>query len=128
MGGAATEVSGTTRHILLESANFDFLSIRRTSQHLRLYSEAGQRFGRGIDPELTPLGLLRAGRFMETLGGGTLHRDIADTYPNRPRAKQIALPLGDVKRLLGIDIGLDETVRLLTALEFSGNRNGCAAG
>ncbi|ETW96279.1 MAG: hypothetical protein ETSY1_27285 [Candidatus Entotheonella factor] len=118
MGGAATEVSDTTRHILLESANFDFLSIRRTSQHLRLYSEAGQRFGRGMDPELTPLGLLRAGRLMESLGGGTLHPDIADTYPNRPGTKLITLPLGDVKRLLGIDIGQDETVRMLTALEF----------
>lgn len=118
MGGAATEVSASTRHILLESANFDFLSIRRTSQHLRLYSEAGQRFGRGMDPELTPLGLLRAGRLMERLSSGTLHRDLADTYPNRPSAKQISLPLGDVKRLLGIDIGLDETVRMLSALEF----------
>jgi phenylalanyl-tRNA synthetase beta chain len=119
MGGAATEVTDTTRHVLLESANFDFLSIRRTSQQLRLYSEAGQRFGRGLDPELTPLGLLRAGRLMERLGGGTLHPDIADTYPNRPSTKHIALPLHDVKRILGIDIGLNETVRMLSALEFS---------
>ena len=118
MGGAATEVTDSTRRILLESANFDFLSIRRTSQQLRLFSEAGQRFGRGLDPELTPLGLLRASRLMERLGGGALHGDIADAYPNRPEAKRIALPLGDVNRLLGIDIGLDETVRMLSALEF----------
>lgn len=118
MGGADTEVSDATRHILLEAANFDFLSIRRTSQHLKLFSEAGQRFGRGIDPELTPLGLLRASRLMESLGGGSLHPDIADTYPNPPSPKRLSLPLGDVKRLLGIDIGQDETVRMLTALEF----------
>lgn len=118
MGGAATEVSDTTRHILLESANFDFLSIRRTSQQLTLFSEAGQRFGRGLDPELTPLGLLRASRLMESLGGGALHPDIADAYPNPPSPKRLSLPLGDVKRLLGIDIGQDETVRMLTALEF----------
>ncbi len=118
MGGAATEVSDTTQRILLESANFDFLSIRRTSQHLKLFSEAGQRFGRGLDPELTPLGLLRASRLMESLGGGTLHPHIADTYPNPPSPKRLSLPLGDVKRLLGIDIGQEETVRMLTALEF----------
>ena len=121
MGGFATEVTDGTRRILLESANFDFLSIRRTSQQLRLFSEAGQRFGRGMDPELTPLGLLRAGRLMESLGGGDLHGDIADAYPIQAGAKRLALPLGDVKRLLGIDIGLDETVRMLSALEF-----GCA--
>src|SRR5215467_8413502 len=46
MGGAPTEVSERTRHILLESANFDAISIRRTAQALRLASEAAQRFGR----------------------------------------------------------------------------------
>ena len=47
MGGAATEVTGGTRHIFLESANFHFVNIRRTAQQLRLHSEAAQRFGRG---------------------------------------------------------------------------------
>ena len=50
MGGAATEVTEGTRHIFLESANFNFVNIRRTSQQLRLHSEAAQRFGRGGGP------------------------------------------------------------------------------
>ena len=75
MGGATTEVSERTRHILLESANFYSISIRRTSQALRLASEAAQRFGRGVDSALTLPALVRASRLMEELGGGTMHAD-----------------------------------------------------
>src|SRR5262249_56107492 len=53
MGGATTEVSAQTRRILLESANFNPISIRRTSQALRLASEAAQRFVRGDHSTLT---------------------------------------------------------------------------
>jgi phenylalanyl-tRNA synthetase beta chain len=118
MGGAAAEVSEQTRHILLESANFDFVSIRRTSQHLRLSSEAAQRFGRGIDSELTLPALLRASRLMEEVGGGTLQAEIADTYPLQPRPKTITLRPSEVTRTLGLDFPLDEIVRILASLEF----------
>ena len=84
MGGATTEVSERTRHILLESANFNSISIRRTSQALRLASEAAQRFGRGVDSALTLPALVRASRLMEEFGGGTMHAEIADTYPQPP--------------------------------------------
>jgi phenylalanyl-tRNA synthetase beta chain len=119
MGGAATEVSASTRHILLEAAHFDFLSIRRTSQHLRLVSEAAQRFGRGLDPQLARPALLRAGRLMEELAGGRLHTEIADTYPRPPDPKSILLRPAEVKRLLGMDFSLAELTRILTALECS---------
>src|SRR4029450_13095678 len=91
MGGATTEVSERTRHILLESANFSSISIRRTAQALRLASEAAQRFGRGVDSALTLPALVRAGRLMEELGGGTMHADIADPYPQPPQARRITL-------------------------------------
>jgi phenylalanyl-tRNA synthetase beta chain len=128
MGGARTEVSAQTRHILLEAANFDFVSIRRTSQRLRLASEAAQRFGRGLDPYLTVPALVRAGRLMETLGGGTLHPDIADTFPQPPRPKTITLRPAEVRRLLGMDFSAEDIGRILTALEFSCTTHHDSAG
>jgi phenylalanyl-tRNA synthetase beta chain len=119
MGGAATEVSEGIRQVLLEAAHFDFVSIRRTSQQLRLSTEAAQRFGRGIDPQLTVPSLIRAGRLMEALGGGRLHPEIADTYPLPSRPKTITLRPAEVKRILGMDFGLPELTRILSALEFS---------
>lgn len=121
MGGAATEVTERTRHIFLESANFNFVNIRRTAQQLRLHSEAAQRFGRGVDPELTIPALLRASRLMETLGGGALHPDVADTYPAPPSPKTITLRAAEVTRILGMAFSPADMTSILTSLEF-----GCA--
>src|SRR5206468_4864044 len=52
MGGAETEVSASTTNVLLESANFDFLNVRRTMRALELPSEASQRFSKGVHPEM----------------------------------------------------------------------------
>ena len=122
MGGAATEVTERTRHVFLESANFNFVNIRRTSQQLRLHSEAAQRFGRGVDPALTISALLRASRLMETLGGGTLHPEIADTYPAPPSPKTITLRAAEVTRILGMAFSPSDMTRILASLEF-----GCTA-
>ena len=122
MGGAATEVTEGTRHVFLESANFHFVNIRRTSQQFRLHSEAAQRFGRGVDPNLTIPALLRASRLMETLGGGSLHPEIADTYPAPPVARNVTLHAAEVSRILGMDFSVADMTRILTSLEF-----GCAA-
>ena len=118
MGGAATEVTEGTRHVFLESANFNFVNIRRTSQQLRLHSEAAQRFGRGVDPDLTISALLRASRLMETVGGGVLHPEIADTYPAPPSPKTITLRAAEVTRILGMAFSPDDMTRILTSLEF----------
>jgi len=118
MGGATTEVSERTRHILLESANFSSISLRRTAQVLRLASEAAQRFGRGVDRALTLPALVRASRLMEEVGGGTMHAEIADTYPQPLRPRRITLRTAEVKRLLGMDFGLETMQRILSALDF----------
>jgi phenylalanyl-tRNA synthetase beta chain len=118
MGGATTEVSERTRHILLESANFYSISIRRTSQALRLASEAAQRFGRGVDSALTLPALVRASRLMEELGGGTMHAEIADTYPQPPQTRRITLRAAEVKRLLGMAFSIETMQRILSALDF----------
>ena len=118
MGGGTTEVSERTRHILLESANFSSSSIRRTSQALRLVSEAAQRFGRGVDSALTLPALVRASRLMEELGGGTMHAEVADTYPLPPQARRITLRAAEVKRILGMDFRVETMQRILAALAF----------
>lgn len=118
MGGAATEVSERTRHILLESANFNAISIRRTSKALQLASEAAQRFGRGIDSALTLPALVRASRLMEELGGGAMHADVADTYPRPPSPRRLTLRAAEVQRLLGMDFSVETMSRILSALEF----------
>ena len=119
MGGLESEITDATTDILLESANFHFLSVRRTSRLLGLTSEAAQRFGRQVDPELTVPAALRAARLMADLAGGTVAPSIGDVYPGRQPLRTLELNPTDVTRILGVDIPSEDVVRILTALEFT---------
>jgi phenylalanyl-tRNA synthetase beta chain len=118
MGGAETEVSKATTNVLLESANFDFLSIRRTMRDLNLPSEASYRFSRGVHPELVRPALERAADLMRQYAGATVCRGLVDAYPAPPAARVIDLPMTEVRRILGVDLGVAECTRLLKALEY----------
>ncbi len=118
MGGRESEITDATTDVLLESANFHFLSVRRTSRLLGLTSEAAQRFGRQVDPELTVPAALRAALLMAELAGGTVAPSIGDVYPGRQPSRTLELNPADVTRILGVGIPPDEIVRILTALEF----------
>jgi phenylalanyl-tRNA synthetase beta chain len=119
MGGAETELSGTTTNILLEVANFDFVSIRKTARQFDLHSEASYRFSRGIHPEMVKPVAQRTAELFRQLGGGTVCQGMVDVYPTKPPTQGITLQLSEVKRLLGIDIPLSEIVRILRSLEFT---------
>ncbi|HNS49761.1 MAG TPA: phenylalanine--tRNA ligase subunit beta [Anaerolineae bacterium] len=122
MGGMETEVDEGTRSILLESANFDMISIRRTTQALRLPSEASLRFGRGIHPAMAERAARRASEMMRVLAGGRIAQGMVDAYPRPARPITIELPTAQVERTLGIAMSTDEVVRSLQSLEF-----GCEA-
>jgi phenylalanyl-tRNA synthetase beta chain len=118
MGGADTEVRDTTKNILLESANFDFVSIRRTMKQFNLPSEASLRFSKGIHPEVVRPAAERAAELMRQHAGGTVCRGLVDCYPAPPAPQVVTLTLGGVRRILGMDFPLEEAVRILGALEF----------
>jgi phenylalanyl-tRNA synthetase beta chain len=118
MGGAESEVSETSRNILLEAAAWNFINIRRTSQALAIQSEAGYRFSRGIHPAQAMAGALRGTQLMTELAGGTVAGEIVDYYPKPAPTISVDLPQAEVKRLLGLDLSLGDIKRILESLEF----------
>ena len=118
MGGADTEVSDTTKNILLESANFDFVSVRRTMKAMNLPSEASQRFSKGIHPEMARPAAERAADLMRQYGGATVARGLVDCYPAPLPPQVVDLTMGEVRRQLGMDFPVTEAARVLRALEF----------
>ncbi|MDY7078173.1 MAG: phenylalanine--tRNA ligase subunit beta [Chloroflexota bacterium] len=118
MGGLESEVTETTTDVLLESANFYFLNVRRTSRLLGLASDASQRFGRRVDPELTVRAAARAAHLMAELGGGAVAPVIGDLYPGRQPQRVVVFDPAYATRILGIEIPADEIARILTSLEF----------
>ena len=118
MGGADTEVSEETTNILLESANFDFISVRRTMRALNLPSEASLRFSRGIHPETVRPAAERAAELMRRYAGAVVCKGLVDAYPAPLPPQVIHLEMKEVRRILGMDFPTAEAVRILRALEF----------
>jgi len=118
MGGQETEVSAQTKNILLESASFNNVSIRRTMKAMNLPSEASVRFSRGVPSESVPFAAQRAAELMRLHGGASVCQGIVDTFPAPPQLRTIDLRQSEIRRLLGVDIAPLEVTRILSALEF----------
>jgi len=118
MGGAETEVTDKTTSILLESASFDFVSIRRTSRHFNLPSEASARFSRGIHPEIVRPAAERAAGLMKEYAGGRIARGMVDNYPTPLPPQTVALELEEIRKVLGVKFARKEVVQILRSLEF----------
>jgi len=118
MGGAETEISFSTRNVLLECAWFDPVSVRRTSKALGLRSEASYRFERGADPEMAELASRRAAELIQKVAGGELLAGVVDVYPHRAREKKIALSRQELLRVMGADVPDRDIEAILSALGF----------
>ena len=118
MGGAETEVSATTTNVLLESANFDYVSIRRTMRALNLPSEASVRFSKGVPPALVPLRCPRAAELMRLHAGGTVCQGMVDAYQAPQPLRVVELKRSEVRRILGVDLPIEECARL-RSLEYA---------
>jgi phenylalanyl-tRNA synthetase beta chain len=118
MGGLDTEVSESTKTILLEDAYFDPVSVRKTSRKLALPSEAAFRFERTVDIEMVDWASKRTAQLIAQISGGKVARGIVDIYPKKPKPKEVTLRLLRLSRLLGIEIPSEEVVRILSALSF----------
>ena len=124
MGGASTEVTEDTKTLLLESANFNNVNIRRTSTRLRLRSEASLRFDKGLSPELPPKGLRRATQLLAKLASGTVAKDIIDVYPGVGEKVPVHLTEARIEQVLGISIGMEKVREVLESLAFECEESG----
>jgi len=118
MGGAETEVSDTTRNVLLEAAIWNTTQIRRTAQAFKLPSEASRRFERGVDPELPPIAQRRALELMLETAGGTIAQGLIDVYGAQREPLRLELSSAEVRRLLGVDLSATQIADLLMPLGF----------
>ncbi len=118
MGGLDSEVTEATTEILLESACFDPVSIRRTARTLNLHSEAAYRFERGVDPDLADKALERAIQLIVKYCNATAENDGIDVYPGRKDLLVLDLRVGKVNTLLGIKLTADEVATYLRSIEF----------
>lgn len=129
MGGLESEVSPVTTDVLIESARFDPLVVRRMGRTLGLKSEASYRFERGIDPALPPLASLRCAELIAATAGGRVLAGIVEAGVATPAPLRLALRLERLRRILGVDIPPAEVVAALARAhlrpQLAGDRVEC---
>jgi len=124
MGGESTEVTAETRDILLESAWFDPYRVQVAANHFVLKTEAGRRFGRGVDPNLAPVAAARAIELLKELCGGKLESPVGEARARDFPPLTLTLAPERVNALLGAEIPKPEMVKHLEALGFGVKANG----
>lgn len=119
MGGANSEMTESTRNVLLESATFNAINTRRTANALKLRTDASLRFEKGLNPELAERALRRATRLILETAGGEAAQGVCDEFPGKSPAPRIPFSRAGLRRLLGADFPEAQVRGALDALGFA---------
>ena len=119
MGGELSEVSEKTSNILLESAYFNPVTIRRGSKALSLTTESSRRFERGADPEMAPIANDRTCKLLSKIAGGETLKGIVDAYPKPFVPVEIDFKPENINLLLGTELNAETMCGILNGLDVS---------
>jgi len=118
MGGQNSEVSESTTNILMESAYFDPVIIRRGAKSVGLSTESSQRFERGADPDMASKANNRACALIAEHAGGKVHKGMIDAYPKKYIPATIDFRPDRASSVLGKDIDKQEICRIFKGLDI----------
>jgi len=119
MGGLESEINQKTTTVLLESAQFDPMTTRKTARFLRLMTESSYRFERGVDPVGVDTASLRACQLILETGGGELAEGVVDVWAQSYRPPKVTLRTERCRYLLGLDVDDATQVEILQRLGLS---------
>jgi phenylalanyl-tRNA synthetase beta chain len=117
-GGQKSGVSMETTNVFLESAFFNPVSIRKTSQRHTLKTDASYRYERTCDPNITDWALRRAVKLIRELAGGDICGQMVDLYPNKIERPTVEVNFRRMFDLVGQDIPLEAVRTALTSLDI----------
>lgn len=123
MGGLETEVEPDTKNIIIESAIFDSVKVRKTSKKI-VRSEASNRFEKGLDPERTTMAIERACKLLEEYAGGTVVTGTVEYDKTNNKEKEIEITFKNINDVLGTVIPNEEILNVFRKLGFSYKVNG----
>jgi len=122
-GGMPASITENTKDIIIESANFNGVSIRKTAQALKLRTDASQRFEQVISPELAAIGMRAAAKLILELAGGEL-AGFADVYPHVQEKTKVSVTLSKINDLLGTEFTGADVEDVFKRLGFTYSNTG----
>jgi len=121
-GGKVPEVDEKTTNLIIEAANFNCVSVRKTSQRLKLVTDASVRFQNELSPELTLCGLRDTVALLSKIGAGGTLEGYVDVYPRKRRLYKLGVSRSEINTLLGADIKEKDIERILHQFGFTYER------
>ncbi len=118
MGGLNSEIEDSTTKVLLESAYFNPVTVRKGSKLTGINTDASHRFERGVDPEGTKFALERAAALIAKLGKGELVDGVIDERPIRVENSPIEFKVSFINRRLGVNLKKEDIIKLLESIEY----------
>ena len=123
MGGLETEVEEDTKNIIIESAIFDSVKVRKTSKKI-VRSEASNRFEKGLDPERTTMAIERACKLLEEYADGTVVTGTVEYDKTNNKEKEIEISYQNINDVLGTTISKEDILDVYRRLGFEYKENG----
>jgi len=118
MGGENSEISNETKNVLIESANFNRKSIRKTSRTLGLSTDSSYRFERSVDPNYTLYAADRAAQLIEELAHGKICEGVIDVYPEKIQNNEVKFRFARLEKLLGYNVDKKKVHDIFSKLGF----------
>lgn len=122
-GGKQAEIDADTKDIVLEAANFNYVSVRKTSRKLKLVTDASVRFQNEPSPELVGYAMQSVVALIEKIAGGNLE-GVVDVYAKPPASHAVTVTLNDIQSLLGATIAEQEVSDIFSRLGFEYKKDG----
>jgi len=122
-GGKPAGINETTADVIIESANFDGISVRKSAQALKLRTEASTRFEQVISPELAAYGMRAAAELIVEIAGGEI-AGFADEYPIAGQKREVSASTAHINAILGSAFSDTDIASALTRLDLAHEQNG----
>ena len=122
-GGTKAEVDDSTTDIVLEVANFEPATVRKTARRLSIFTDAAKRFENDLSPELASYGMRELSALILEMCPEATFEDIVDVYPNPQSQRVLEFSTAQVNALIGFDISADEIENIFVRYGFTYDRN-----
>jgi len=122
-GGKYAELNNDTTDIILECANFDPISVRKTAQALNIVTDAKKRFENDLSPELASYGMLELSALIYEMCPEAIFEDIVDVYPKKQEIKKLSFSVNKISKILGLEVSIDGIEDILKRYNFQYEEN-----
>jgi len=117
-GGKIAEVDNNTKDIILEIANFDPISVRKTAQYLNIFTDARKRFENDLSPELAPHGMRELSALILEMCPGAIFEDIVDVYSQKQEERKLLFNVEKISKILGANIDVKDVTNIFKRYNF----------